>query len=338
MNFISLNGRSWFFALLVSVWAATRIVCPTEAMGAPFRVAVLMLGDVRNEPVAGLKDGLKALGYQEGIEVIYEVRDAGGERRRLGELAADIVESRPDVATAAGGVEADALRAATAGSNLPVVFLSVASAVDRGLVASLNRSGNNLTGVDTNDTDLSAKRLWFIRTMFPRAKTVLIPNWPSLTPSAKALEVTQAKASGLGLKILAIEGESMEEVADAAKSLPSGSFDVIYVGMAAPAWQLLQTVFFPISMAHKAPIMGINRDHLVRGAAVAYACSRYETGKQAARLVQKIFNGVSPADIPVETPSRLEFVINRWVVDRLGITLPHRIWRLADDVVDIAVE
>lgn len=78
--------------------------------------------------------------------------------------------------------------------------------------------------------------------------------------------------------------------------------DAIYIGMAAPVWQIEKTIFFPVSLAHRAPIMGVNRGDLKRGAMAAYACSRYDTGLQAARLVQKIFNGIAPADIPVETP------------------------------------
>jgi putative ABC transport system substrate-binding protein len=297
-----------------------------------------MVGDVRSDPVAGLKDGLKERGYVEGRDVKYEVRNAGGKRSDLGRLAQEIVSSRPDVAIASGGIEADALKAATTGTTLPVVFLGVASAVDRALVDSLQRPGGNLTGVDTNDTDLTAKRLWFIRKMFPDAKRILIPVIPTIVAAVKTVEVARAEAPALKMEIQTLEGKDKEAIAARARQMKPGDSDVIYIGMAAPVWQIEKQVFFPISMALKVPIMGINRGDIKRGALAAYACSRYDTGKQAARLVEKIFKGAAPSAIPVETPTHLEFVINRWVADRMGISLPRKIWRLADEVVNLPIE
>jgi len=334
--FLYIKQQHWQVCFVVC--AMVVLSCATPVLGAPYRVSILMLGDVRSAPVDGFKDGLKSLGYTTDKDVVYEIKNAGGNRNRLPELAAEIVKNRPSVAIAAGGVEADALKAASTGSNLPVVFLAVASAVDRGLVASMTRSENNLTGVDTSDTELTAKRLWFIRKMLPDAKTVLVPFIPEIIPSVRTVELAQTEATGLGFEIRVLQGGSKEEIAEKFRALARVDMDVIYMGTAAPVWQIEKAVFFPISLAYQVPIMGNNRSDLARGAMASYACSRYNTGKQAARLVQKIFKGVLPGDIPVETPSRLEFVINRWVVEQLGISLPNRIWRLADEVVSIPVE
>ena len=338
MMSISMDRKIWLLGMFWMIIVIAGFFGEKKALGAPYRVGILMLGDVRSQPVAGFKDGMKALGYVNEGDVVYESRNAEGNRDRLAGLAAEIINGRPNVAVAAGGVEADALKEASADSKVPVVFLAVASAVDRGLVASMARSGNNLTGVDTSDTELTAKRLWFIRKMLPEAKQVLVPFIPDITPSVRAVDVAQSEAPNLGFQIRGLQGGSKKEIAELAGELVSGDMDAIYIGMATPVWQIEGTVFWPISLALGVPIMGINREDLNRGAMAAYACSRYDTGMQAARLVQKIFKGISPSDIPVETPSRLEFVVNRWVVDRLGISLPKQIWRLADDVVSIPVE
>lgn len=327
------NLRRW-----VVFVAAMALFSAASAAAAPYRICVLMLGSVRADPVAGLKAGLAELGRTEGDGIVYDIRDAGEDQSKLAPLAADIITGRPAVAIAAGGVEADALKNASAGTTVPVVFLSVASAVDRGLVVSMQRSGNNLTGVDTNDTELTAKRLWFIRKMLPAAKTVLIPSVPTLTPAVRTVAVAQAEAPELGLGITTLEGNSKEDITNKCDAVDWSSVDVIYIGMAAPVWQIEKSVFLPISVAHKIPIMGVSQGDLNRGAMVVYACSRFDTGKQASRLVDKVLKGTPPADIPVETPLRLEFVINRWMVDRLGLTLPGKVWRLADRVVDIPLE
>jgi len=325
-----------YSALLAAVvfWFAAAAV----AAAAPLRISILTYGSVRADPVAGFREGMRKLGRVEGEAVVYDVRDAGQDRSQLAPLAAEIIAAKPAVAIAAGGIEADALKAASAGTTVPVVFLAVASSVNRGLVASMQHSGNNLTGVDTSDTELTAKRLWFIRKMLPDATTIVIPHIATIGASVQTMAVARSAAPALKLGITAMEGADQNDMVEKSAAFPWDGVDAIYIGMCAPVWQIEKEVFFPISLARKIPIMGVNQGDLSRGAMAAYACSRFDTGKQAARLVDKILKGALPAEIPVETPIRLEFVINRWVVDRLGITLPSKVWRLADRVVDIPVE
>ena len=310
----------------------------TAAPAAPVRLGVLMLGEIREDPLKGLKDGMNALGYAEGKAVVYEVRSADGDRSRLPVLARAVVESRPAAAVACGGVEADALKIATDATPLPVVFLAVASAVERGLVASMQHPGGNLTGVDTNDTALTAKRLWLISRMFPDARRVLIPSIPSIRASVDTVAVARDAASGLGLEIKVIEGASADALRRSLTGITRADADVIYVGMAAPVWQMEKAVLLPVSRAHGIPIMGVDRADLGRGAAAVYAGSRYEAGRQAARLLKKVIGGVRPGDLPAETPAQVEFVINRRAVEALGLNLPRRVWELADEVVSIDVE
>ncbi|MFQ5813949.1 MAG: ABC transporter substrate-binding protein [Anaerolineae bacterium] len=302
-----------------------------------YRIGVLLSGDIRLEPLMGLKDGLEKLGYLEGEDIIFEVKNAGGDRGKLSELARAIVASQPDVAVAGGGIESDALKAATEGSDLPVVFLAVSSAVDRGLVESLRSSGNNLTGIETNDTQLTAKRLELITLMMPEAKRIHIVLVPSITPGVKSVEVAEQIAPALGLELIIVPVETEQEIRDAAASISADEVDAMLILPQAPVWQVMKDVLCPVAIDQGIPIFGVNRQDLERGAIATYAGSRYTNGVQAARLVDKILRGARPADIPVETPERLEFVINRHVADRLGIEIPDEIWGLADEVVDIEV-
>lgn len=304
-----------------------------------YRIGVLLSGDIRLEPFSGLKDGLKELGYVEGEDVVFEVQNAGGDRAKLPELAQAIVSSKPDVAVAGGGVEADALKAATEGSDLPVVFLAVASSVDRGLVASLKSSGNNFTGIDTNDTQLTAKRLEFISKMMPQARWILILHVPSITPSVESVRVAEETAPGLGLELTIVPVETEEDIRQAAASISADNLHaILLVPGTAPVRQAMKEILYPVSVAQKIPIMGIEREELERGAVAIYGPSRYATGVQAARLVDKVLRGARPADVPVETPEQLEFVINRTITDRLGLEIPDEVWGLADEVVEIEVK
>ena len=337
-----MKGRTGFRLLNRMMWgalflAALVLLAAPAAQAALRSIAVLMLGDIRLSPFEGLKKGLADQPLSEGVDFAITVHDAQGDRSRLDSLARRIVDGKPGVAIACGGVEADALKAATQGTTTPVVFLAVASAVERGLVASMPHPGGNLTGIDTNDTQLTAKRLWLIKAMFPNVERVLIPHVPSLTPSVETVKVAEADAPALGIKIVAVTAPNKEQMRQAILAAAPTASDVLYMGMAAPVWQIERQIFADLSEAHGIPIFGNNRDDLVRGAAAVYGCSRFEAGVQAARLVKKILNGASPGDTPAETPEGLEFVINRRTVERLGLTLSNRVWRLANEVVAVDV-
>jgi putative ABC transport system substrate-binding protein len=281
---------------------------------------------------------MAALGYVEDESIVYELHDAGGERDQLDALAQAIVDAQVDVGIAAGGLEADALKAATQDVELPVVFLAVSSTVSRGLVKNMQRSGNHLTGVDTNDTALTAKRMEWIARMLPEARNVLILNVPSITPSAESTAVAAGTAPGLGLSLTVIDVEDGDDIRQALTSLPDLDVDAILALPSAPLRENLRTVIYPASLAEGIPIFGVNRQDLARGAIAAYAGSRYEMGAQAAQLVQKVLTGISTRDLPVETPDHVELVINRTTVSRLGLTLPDEIWDVADKVVEQPVE
>lgn len=334
-----LSRKASRLLLALALIGALAAGCAGPPQKQVYRIGVLLSGDIRLEPFSGLKDGLKELGYVEGENVVFEVQNAAGDRAKLPELAQAIVSSKPDVAVAGGGVEADALKAATEGSDLPVVFLAAASAVDRGLVASMSSSGNNLTGIDTNDTQLTAKRLEFITKMMPQARRILILHVPSITASVESVRVAEETATGLGLELTIVPAETEEDIRKATASISADNLHaILLVPGTVPVRQAMKEILYPLSVAQKIPIMGIEREELERGAVAIYGPSRYATGVQAARLVDKVLRGARPTDIPVETPEKLEFVINRVVVNRLGLEIPDEAWGLADEVVEIEVK
>ncbi len=190
-------------------------------------IAVLVSGSIRSETVNGFLDGMADLGWVEGQDFVAEIYTADGDHDELVDLAQQIVESLPDVAIAAGGIEADSLKLATMESQIPVVFLAVSSAVERGLVASRRSSGNNLTGVDTNDADLTAKRLELISQILPEAKRVLMLNVPGNTPSMKAVESARQVATSLGVTLSVVDVESEAEIVAVAAQIRSEDIDAI---------------------------------------------------------------------------------------------------------------
>lgn len=300
-----------------------------------YRVGLLMAGDNRADPVKGFQEGLNEITQPDNIQIVYNIKNASGDRSQLKRLAAEIVASSPDIAIAAGGIEADALNEATHGNKIPVVFLAAASAVERGLVASMTKPGGNITGVDTNDTALTAKRLWYISKMLPEAKKILCLNIPSITPSVESSAIAREAGEKLGMEIQIIDVSSRDDVAEKIAGVSRQNTDLILLLPVAPTDQAVKTTLLPLSLSQKIPIMGYNQGSLNSGAFAAYGSSRFETGKQAARLTVKILRGANPALLPVESPDGLNLTINRLLVNRLGLKLTTRVWKLANSVIEL---
>ena len=334
-----MNKKSYnsiFLLIIIHFFFINEIFAKVETT--KYTAGVLLASDIRLSPFKGLKDGLAESGIQDGKDIKFIVKNAYGKKRQLISLAKELIEAKPDIAIACGGIEADALKAATINNMIPVVFLSVSSSVDRGLVLSLRSSGNNMTGIDTADTLLTSRRLWFITKMFPKVKTVYILHVPSITPSVKSLEVAKTMAKKLNLKLTVETGEKKEELIARAESFTDEKGDAILLLPSAPVTSILKKHLFPIAMQYKKPIFGYGRVSIKNGAAASFAGSRYKNGFQSAKLVKAILKGDHPASIPIEKPENPEFVINKWIFSKLGINLPTRILNLADKILNEEIE
>lgn len=303
----------------------------------PFRVGILMLGDNREAPVRGLQEALEEHGKEEDVSYQYDIKNTKGDRALLDEYARMIIQADPDVAIAAGGVEADALKAATAEKKIPVVFLAVSSSLNRGLVATMQKPGGNLTGIDTNDPELTAKRLWMITKMFPEARKIRLLEIPGFTPSVESVKVAGESAEKLGLELTVVPVQNEEDIKAAAAAMNRANTDIFLMTPVALFDKAQRPILLPVSLQERIPIMGYNHETLKNGAVASYACNRYETGKQAARLVHKIFHGDPVGEIPVENPQKIDFEINRAMLDRLGITLSPRVLKMADTIFDMDI-
>lgn len=315
-----------FFILFIST---------TAVFGKTITISILMVSDASQDAVKGLKDALVDHAVKGKHTFIYTVKNAAGDRTKLSGMATEIIAAKPDIAVAGGGVEADALLLSSAGTDIPVIFLSISSSVDRGIVASMASSGNNFTGIDTNDTQLTAKRVWFIRKMLPQARKILCFHVPSLMPSVKSLAIARKAASELGFDIQVFKVKSEADIRKASATLSRTTVDVILQLPSPLNMQALRPVILPWAMTEKIPIFGFGLHSINNGAFASFAGSRYANGRQAARFIHKIVNGIKPADIPIETPEKLELIINKALVKELGLNLPVRVWRMADQIVDI---
>jgi len=299
------------------------------------QIGVLMYCEHRQPAIDGFQEGMAAYGKVKGMTYHYDIRNTSHTPGLLLPLAQEIIAARPDIAIAAGAIEADALKIASQDSGIPVVFLAGSRAVERGLVENVIRPGGNVTGIETNDAALTEKRLWYITKLLPQARRVTCFNYPTVSSSKDAAQVAKRVAPALGLDLRIIDVASLEDARSAAKSVSADNTDVLLLLPAAPLDQIEREVLRPLSLADKIPILGFNYGNILNGSFAAFGPSRYAAGAQGARLAVTILNGVDPANTPLESPVQLDLTINRWMVKQLDLRLSRRVWRLANELVDI---
>jgi putative ABC transport system substrate-binding protein len=296
-----------------------------------YRVGVMITDDTYLAPVQGFKDGLRELGYVEGQHIIYDLQNARLDRAALQQFAARFVQDRVDLIFTATYIGASAAKQATAGTRTPVVFGPAGDPVETGLVKSIVNSGNNLTGVSTLSLELTAKRMEMLKRLVPSAGRVALLYNPEDRFSQEVSRVARQAAERLGLAVVEVHGRDAEEIRAAAQAIRPGQVDAFF----ALSDVLINNQVGPLAQLardKRLPYIVHIRSLVEKGALASYGINTYRIGQQAARLADKIFNGVRPSEIPIETPRRLELIINLRVAREIGLRVPERLLREADDI------
>jgi ABC-type uncharacterized transport system substrate-binding protein len=281
-----------------------------------------------NEPaLAAFRQGLSETGYVEGQNVAIEYRWADGRDDRLPALAADLVARKVDVIATTGG-NASVRAAKNATSTIPIVATLGGDPVESGLVASLARPGGNLTGINMITAELMPKRLELLSELVPRAGVIALLANPGAESMIREVQEA-ARAKGVQLQILKASSES--EI-DAAFASPSQA-DALLVGND-PFFMSRRDQLVALAARHAVPAMYEWREFVAAGGLISYGTSRTGTWRRFGNYAGKILNGAKPADLPVEQPTRFELVVNLKTAKALGLTIPHSMLMLADEVIE----
>jgi len=277
-----------------------------------------------------LLDGLRERGYSEGRNLVFERRFSEGHTERFATFAAEMVQLRVDCIIAITTPAALAVKHAT--QTMPIVMTTAIDPVGAGLVASLARPGGNVTGNAILYPELSTKRLEILKDVVPGLSRVVV-LWNAANPAnASVWQATQAAAGALGLLL------HSQEVRDAQDF--EGAF--ARTAQAHPeALLVLDDALIAIRRQHIAefatqqhlPSVFAARESVVAGGLMSYGPSLPALFRRAATYVDKILQGVKPADLPMEQPMQFELVINLKTAQALGITIPPHLLMLADEVI-----
>jgi putative tryptophan/tyrosine transport system substrate-binding protein len=321
----------------IAITGGAAVVWPLATL-AQQQVAVPVIGylyagsEVSRPLLAAFQKGLGESGYFENQNVAIEYRWANNVLDDLPKLAAELIRRRVAVIATPGSLQA-ALAAKAATTTIPIVFSTGVDPVQVGLVASLNRPGGNVTGVNYMQVELAAKQLGLLHELLPTAKrfTVVVnPNNPPIVRSA-VVELEKA-ASSIGAQIEVLRVSSYAELDDALAKISQDRIQALLV----TAGQFFgNRVDLAALAARRAiPAMYYDREFAEAGGLISYgsdlANQYYETGTYTGRVLK----GENPADMPITQATKFELVINLKTAKSLGLEIPPTLLARADRVIE----
>jgi len=301
------------------------------------QTAVPVIGFLRNTAPAGSTDlvvafrqGLNEAGFTEGQNVAIEYRWAENQHDRLEELAADLVRRRVSVIVA-NAISAQAAMTATAVT--PIVFVAGLDPVRTGLVASLNRSRGNVTGVVFGTIALAAKRLELLHELVPKASAIAV--LVDLNLPDPETELSDAKEAGLALgrQVLIVEVSNEREINAAFARMSQAGVGALLVGSGA-FFLAQRRQLVALAARYGLPANYVTRQYAEAGGLMSYGPSQTDAYRRAGTYAGRILKGTKPADLPIELPTQFELVINLTAAKVLGLEVPPSLLARADELIE----
>jgi len=273
--------------------------------------------------------GLRDLGYVEGKNIILEYRWAEGTYDRLPVLAAELVRLKPDLVLTHGTAGTRAGKQAT--TTIPIVMAVSGDAVATGLVASLAHPGGNITGSSFFNPELAAKRLELLKEVVPALTRVAVLMNPGNPVNEVSLQAMERTARSLGLELQQVNVGGPEEFNAAFSTIVKGRAGALSVFDDAMLIAQARRVA-DLAAKNRLPTIGFS-ELAEAGGLMSYGVNFPDLWRRAATYVDKILKGAKPADLPVEQPTKFEFIINLKIAKQIGLTIPQSVLYRADKVI-----
>lgn len=276
------------------------------------------------------RQGLRELGYIEGRNIIVEWRFAEGKPDQVQRNAAELVQLKVDVIVTGGAADTRAAKEAT--STIPIVMTNEGDPVGTRLVTSLSQPGANVTGLASLSNELRGKLLELVKETFPQRPRVFVLQGPGTQIAAKSLKETEVTARSLGLSF---ESQIVKDPGDLDRALETitktRSQVLIVAGGPFATAQRKRIVKF--AAKSRLPAIYYRREFVEDGGLMSYNASRDDLARRAAIYVDKILKGAKPAELPIEQPTKFEFIVSLKAAKQIGVTIPPNVLARADRVI-----
>ena len=321
-SFITLFGRAAAWPIAARAQQAAKL--PT--------IGFLVSGtpSSHGQWVAAFVQRLRELQWTEGRTVAIEYRWAEGRPELYNEIAAEFVRLKVDVIVTAGTPATAAAKQTTL--VIPIVFVGAGDPVGTGLVATLARPDGNVTGLSSQQTDTTGKRLELLREVVPSLRRLAILANIDNPVAVSDMREVEAAASMLGLSVFTLKIRRSEGIASAFDAL-KGRADALYVSTD-PLMLTNRIRINTSALGVRVPAMYGSREYVEVGGLMSYGANYPVLFRRTADFVDKILRGANPADIPVEQPTKFDLVTNLTTAKALGLTIPEKVLALADEVIE----
>jgi len=287
--------------------------------------------DGQLDRIEAFRQGLRELGYVEGKNIVIEWRSAEGKLDRLPARAAELVRLKVDIIVTAGPSATRAAKEAT--NTIPIVISQDPDPVGNGFVASLAQPGGNITGLSSLTADLSGKRLELLKEIIPKLTRVAVFGTSISTGSnVQQRREIELAAEAFKVQLQYLDVLDPKDIETAFQEASKGRADAVLV---VPSSVLISRRKQVVELAVKSRLPAIysTSQYVVDGGLVSYGVNTADVDRRAATYVDKILKGTKPADLPVEQPTKFEFVINLKAAKQIGLTIPPNVLARADKVI-----
>jgi putative ABC transport system substrate-binding protein len=281
--------------------------------------------------IGPFREGLRALGYQEGRNLHVEYRWAEGNYERFPKLVDELLAEKVEVIVTAGTPASQAVKRATAA--VPLVMVAVGDPVGTGLVTSLARPGGNITGLSSIAADLEGKRLELLRELVPKLSHVGLIWNPTNAFHAASLKHAQNAAEKLKIKLLALPVRRTEDLDSAFKAVLNERPEALDI-LADRIYLHDRQPIMDFATQNKLPSVSAYRELVVAGGLMSFGPSYEHMHRRAADYVDKILRGTKPGDLPIEQPTKFDLRVNLKTAKAIGLAVPDAFLLRADEVIE----
>jgi ABC-type uncharacterized transport system substrate-binding protein len=315
-------------AMLFALSYSTDAQQPPKVPRIAYVVGPNSAGSARYE---AFRQGLRELGYEEGKNIVIDFRSNEGNRDRQRAIMTELVRSKVDVIVAVGAGDIRIAKDATAA--IPVVMIQGGDPVGSGFVASLARPGGNITGLATLRPELSGKRLELLKDIVPKLSRVALFASSASPDYSQVLKEAELAAGSLELKLQSHDIRNPKDFETSFQAALKGRAEAVLVRVRGPILSPNRTEFAKHAVKSRLPAIYEGVEEVEAGGLMSYGVSFPDSYRRAATYVDKILKGAKPADLPVEQPTKFEFIINLKAAKQIGLTIPPNVLARADKVI-----
>jgi putative ABC transport system substrate-binding protein len=281
--------------------------------------------------IEALKQGLRENGLIEGKDYALELRWAEGHYERLPAFARELADHGARVIIVS--TVAAARAAQRENSVIPIVMAIMNDPVGNGLIATLARPGGNTTGLATLNEDVTPKLLELLQTVLPKATTMAVLSNPTNPSNVMILDRVRVQGAPRGITVQDFEVNTPDELDAALRTIATQRPDALLV-MPDAAILDLGVRIATLAVQHRIPVISTRSEMTGAGGLISYGVSRRDSFRRSAYFVKKVLDGVKPADLPVEQPTRIVLSVNLKTAKALGLTVPPSLLVAADEVIE----